>query len=141
MSVPSAGEPATTAHTDPRSPDPRLRGRTYAIFFDRVWRASCELADGGLRRWHILHADDEAGVIEAQATSLVLRVPDRVHVSVGLDENAQTRVDVTVTSPKPGSDLGRGRRVVSRFFQRLDARIGAAPTQILDASRPPFWSA
>lgn len=140
MSTPAGGGPTTTAQTDPRSPDSHLRGRTYAIFFDEVWRAACALAEGGMRRWDLLRSDDEAGVIEAVATSRVLKATDHVDISVGLDENGQTRVDVTVTTDKPLFGIGRGRRLVGRFFARLDARMRATPAQILDASHRPSWS-
>lgn len=141
MSGSPAPAPAVTAQTDPRSADPRLRGRTYAISFDRVWQAACALAEGGLGRWRLLGADDEAGVLDAEARSLFLRVPDAVHITVKLDENAQTRVDMTVASPKPTWEWGRGARLVSRLFRALDARLNATPEQILDASRTASWSA
>ncbi len=141
MSASPAPTATTTARTDPKSQDPRLRGRTYAIPFERVWQGACVLADGGLSRWRLLHADDEVGVIDAEATSLVRRIPDAVHITVKLDENAQTRVDMTVMSPKPGRQSSRGVRLVSRLFRALDARLGATPAQILDGSRTPSWSA
>lgn len=141
MSTAPEGSPATTtARTDPSSPDLRLRGRTYAISFDRVWQAALEVTEARMGRWHVLHWDDQEGVIEVEATSLVLRVADRVVIDVGLDENAQTRVDMSVATPRPYSDLGRGRRLVRRFFRRLDATVGAGPAQILDVSRQPSWS-
>lgn len=93
-----------------------------------------------MRRWDLLRSDDEAGVIEAVATSRVLKATDHVDISVGLDENGQTRVDVTVTTDKPLFGIGRGRRLVGRFFARLDARMRATPAQILDASHRPSWS-
>lgn len=141
MSAVTEGEWTTTATTRPDSPDPSLRGRTYAISFDRVWKAACALAGGGMRRWRMLSADDQEGVIEAEATSLVLRVVDHAHITVGLDENAQTRIDMAVTTTMPSAGFGRGRRLVGRFYRRLDARIVAGPEQILDASRGPSWSA
>jgi hypothetical protein len=134
------GGRATTAQTDPRSPDSHLRGRTYAIFFDEVWRAACGVAGGGMRGWAVLRSDDEAGVIEAVATSGLRKVADQVDISVGLDENGQTRVDMTVTTDQPLFAAGRGRRLVRRFFGRLDARMKATPAQILDTSRQPSWS-
>jgi hypothetical protein len=134
------GSPPAT-RTDPRSPDPRLRGRTYAIPFDRVWTAACALAGGGLPRWRLLTTDDEKGRIDAEARSLTLRLRDRVHVDVALDENGLTRVDVSVTPARRWLDLGRGRRVVGRFVRRLDADVHAATAQIIDSTRSPTWRA
>lgn len=126
------------AETRPEATDPRLRGRTYAIPFDEVWNASLQLADGGLRRWRLLEADDEEGVIRAEATSPVLRRVSDARIRIGLDENAQTRVDA-LTRPrngKPGSGA-RGRRLIKAFFRSLDRRVKASPDRILDPiSRP-----
>ena len=58
------------AETSPDERDPRLRGRTYAIPFDRVWEAARALASGGLRRWQIIESDDYEGVIRATSTIL-----------------------------------------------------------------------
>lgn len=94
-----------------------------------------------MTRWRLLHSDDEEGILEAEATTLVLRLRDRVHIDVGLDENAQTRVDVRISAKKGWADLGRGRRTTGRFFRRLDASTNAGPAQILDTTRSPSWSA
>ncbi|MCK5650741.1 MAG: DUF1499 domain-containing protein, partial [Gemmatimonadetes bacterium] len=85
---------ANRAETDPHSEDHRLRGRTYAIPFDRVWRIALKLAAADLRGWTVTHADDESGVIRAEAKTLVLRWMDDVRIDVTLDENGQTRVDL-----------------------------------------------
>jgi len=129
------------ARTDPESTDPRLRGRTYAIPFDRVWTEARALAEGGMPRWRLLHLDDERGRIEAEGTTLVLRLHDRVHVDVALDENGQTRVDLSVTAARRWLDLGRGKRMAGRFFRRLDARVGAGSAEILDPTRSSSWRA
>ena len=80
------------AETDPRSPDARLRGRTYAISFDRVWNASLELSGGQLPRWSVASADDGEGIIRARVRARVLRRVDDVRIEVILDKNGQTRV-------------------------------------------------
>ena len=126
------------SETRPGATDPRLRGRTYAIPFDDVWNASLHLVEGGLRRWRLLEADDEKGVIRAEATSPVLRRVSEARIRIGLDENAQTRVDA-LTRPrtgKPGSGA-RGRRLIRAFFRSLDRRVGASPDRILDPTCKP----
>lgn len=135
------GAPAARLETDPGAEDRRLRGRTYAIPFERVWTAALALADGGAGRWAVQRADDEDGVIEARFTTLVFRSHDDVRVDVGLDENGQTRVDLAWTTASRRPALGRGRRVVGDFVRKLDAALEAAPEEILDASRTPTWTA
>lgn len=130
----------SAAETDPRAEDRRLRGRTYAIPFDRVWRCALELADGAMRRCSVLSADDEAGIIEAEYPSLVLRRMDDLRIEIGLDENGQTRVDVRSACRDGKADLGRNPRTIGRFLKRLDRRLEADPAQILDPTRPPAWS-
>lgn len=130
-----------SVRTDPFSEDPRLRGRTYAIAFDRVWNAALALADGGLRRWRVTEADDEEGVILAESKTLLFRFVDDVRVDVTLDDNGQTRVDVASASRKGSGDLGANARRVGRFLKALDRRLEATPAQILDARRRPNFTA
>jgi uncharacterized protein (DUF1499 family) len=111
------------AETDIHEADPGLRGRTYAIPFEQVWQAACSLANGGLRRWHILQADDYEGLIQAEARTLVLRFVDDVLIRVYLDKNAQTRVDMQSRSRKGSVDFGTNARRIRRFFRALDRRL------------------
>jgi hypothetical protein len=127
------------ATTDPASSDERLLGRTYAIPFDRVWGAAVRLAGGELRRWSIQSADDLSGVIAASTLPRLFGLGDRVRIRVRLDENAQTRVDVSSTSRSDRPDLGRNRRAIGRFLEKLDETLAAKPEQILDATRKPAW--
>lgn len=140
MSPRSGGLTGPGAATDAAAPDRRLRGRTYAIPFERVWSAALQLAGGAQRGWRVLSADDQAGVIQAEATSLVWRIVDDVHIDVGLDENAQTRVDLTAAPRSGRPDLGRNTRRVGRFLRRLDAALGATPGEILDPTLTAGWS-
>ena len=129
-----------TARTEPSSPNPRLRGRTYAIPFDSVWHAAVGLARGGLARWRVTEADDEAGVIHAESTTLVFRFVDDVRIVIGLDENGQTRVDLESSSRKGKGDLGRNPRTIGMFLRRLDRALGVTPAQIIDPTVPPAWT-
>ena len=127
------------AATDPASPDARLHGRTYAIPFDSVWNAARRLADGELRGWSITRADDLAGVIIATRKTLLFGQEDYVNIDIGLDENAQTRLDMISQSHSRRPDLGRNRRAIGRFLRKLDRSLEARPDQILDATRVPAW--
>lgn len=120
--------------TDANARDPRIRGRTYAIPFERVWRAAVALADGGMQGWRLLAADASSGVIEAEATSRVLRRRSSVHIRVALDANAQTRVDLklrALTGRFP--HLGRNARFVGAYLSGLDRTAGANARNILHA--------
>ncbi len=120
------------AQTDPASPDADLRGRTYAIPFDTVWKAATGIVNAGVRGWSLIRSDDRAGTI----VGLVQPGPMSKHadllVTIGLDAMAQTRVDFSATSRTERGDLGRSRRILLRFFRLLDERLGAGPEQILD---------
>ena len=135
-----AGRPGSSAETDPRAEDPRLRGRTYAISFDRVWSAAEAAASGGKRGWTLVSADDQAGILIAEVrTSLFRRVGD-ARIEVGLDENGQTRLDVGVVMRGGGRNPGTATRIVASFVRRLDASLQARPEHILDATQTPSWS-
>ena len=129
----------TEVATDPGATDRRLRGRTYAIPFDDVWGAATRLARGELRGWTLLTADDQEGVITGSAKPLLFGGPCDVRIEIGLDENAQTRVDARSSSGGKRGDLGRGRRTLGRFFRALDRALAAQPGQILDPTRVPTW--
>jgi hypothetical protein len=128
----------TQVETDPRSDDRRLRGRTYAIPFEDVWRAATGLS-GELRGWTLRSADDEEGIIVAAAEPLIFGGPSEVRIEIGLDENAQTRVDAWSSIRGTRGDLGHNRRTLGRFFRELDGALAAEPGQILDPTRPPAW--
>ena len=129
----------TQVATDPEAGDRRLKGRTYAIPFDDVWSAATRLARGELRGWTLLTADDQEGIITGLAKPLLFGEPCYVRVVIGLDENAQTRVDGRSRSGGKRGDLGRNRRTLGRFFRALDRALGAGPGQILDPTRVPTW--
>jgi hypothetical protein len=103
--------------------DARLRGRTYAIPFEDVWNAAHALAAGALPRWHIAAADDEDGVIRAEAVTLVRRKCDDIVIRVTLDENGQTRVDARAGAREGHGDWGRNARRLDRFFRALDDAV------------------
>ncbi len=127
------------AETDPNSEDERLLGRTYAIPFENVWQAAKRLASGELEGWTLWVADDQAGLMEASLRPFLFLKAADVRIEIVLDENAQTRVDLTSASRTERGDLGRSRRAIGRFLDRLDEVLEAQPSQILDASRSPVW--
>jgi hypothetical protein len=122
------------ARTDRLSPDAALRGRTYAIPFERVWNASLDVCRGSARGWEVTIADDQNGVIQAVTPKRLLGAVADVTVRVTLDENAQTRVDVESTSRDSTRDLGSNRKRIQRFVSALDRKLGATHAQILDDS-------
>lgn len=103
--------------------DPRLRGRTYPIPFERVWQAALALAGGELRRWRIVQADDYEGVIDAEARTFLMRYVDDVRIHIYLDEDAQTRVDLVSQSRRGRGDLGTNARRAARFLRALDRKL------------------
>ena len=121
------------ARIDAHANDPDLCGRTYAIPFGAVWDATVALAKGELRGWQIVSRDERAGVIVAHVDGRVLPFRSRVEISIGLDHNAQTRVDASARGRKGGIDLGVNTRRIRRLLRFLDRALGAQPHQILDA--------
>jgi hypothetical protein len=124
------------AQTHPRHSDPSLRGRTYAIPYALVWAEATAMAGGELRGWTLLEADEDLGVFKAEAKTMVFGFVDDVQLRISLDENAQTRVDMTSESRKGNGDLGMNARRIRKFLSSLDRRIGAGPGTILDPTIP-----
>lgn len=83
-------------------------------------------------RWTVVGADDETGVVDAEAKTLVFRFIDDVRIRVGLDENGQTRVDAESASRVGKADLGTNARRIGRFLRELDAALGARPEEVLE---------
>ncbi len=117
--------------TDPRSDDPRLRGRTYAIPFDRVWNSILALAGEEVGRWRVLRVDDEKGIIEAEAVLPIVGVAGAIRFDVRLDPEGQTRVDMSSTSPNRRGMFGGAAGRIGRFFSGLDRRLEVSRDQIL----------
>lgn len=125
------------ARTRPDAGDPDLAGRTYAVPFAVVWDATLRLAKGKLRGWTLLREDDLEGVVEVMATSWPLRLPARIVVSVTLDANAQTRVDLLAEGRHKGGDLGANARRIKRFIRALDRLLDVRAGQVLAAPVEP----
>lgn len=132
------------AETRESSVTPWLRGRTYAIPFDRVWRAALALAQAGLPRWTLRDADDFEGVIQAEIAPAFLTPATRITVRIGLGTDAQTRVDAVATAPDRIGDLGASARAIAHFFTALDHALERGPdtttmgaARDLSATRPP----
>jgi hypothetical protein len=113
------------AFTDPEAEDPRLRTRDYAVPFARVYHAALETA-GAQRGWAVLAADPRAGEITAEAVTRVWRRVGDVWIRVSLDEEGQTRVDLTSQSRNGSADLGANARRIARFLHALERRISGA---------------
>ena len=128
------------AETDPRSDDPRLLGRTYAIPFDQVWTACLVLVERP-RRWTLLQANDLDGYLRVKCQTLVFNFIDDFEIRIGLDKHAMTRVDVKSRSRRGRADLGTNARRISRFLRRLDRILDAEDGAILDPTHPETWNA
>ncbi len=123
---PTESGPSYRVRTDPQAADPMLRGRTYAVPFDRIWKAASRLVSGDLRGWSLTWADDREGVLEARVAKRLLRPAGMVRVRISLDSDAQTRVDMAAGPSDGGADLGVSRRRIQHFFSELDRAV--APT-------------
>ncbi len=128
------------AATDPSSQDRRLRGRTYAIPFERVWTCALKVAGGAVRGWQITASNDESGIIDVSCTTMLWRLSDDVRITVGLDANAQTRVDVTGAARDRRPDLGRNARKIGILCRSLDQALEVKPGEILDPTLSPTWT-
>lgn len=125
------------AATSPDARDPRLRGRRYAVPFQVVWEHGHALVDGGLSRWSVVEADDQAGRLRAEARSRLFGFVDDVEVRIALDDEGQTRLDATSTSRVGRVDLGQNVRNIHRLCRALDRGLSqegwpVAPPQRVD---------
>ena len=110
------------AFTDDESPDPRLRVRTYGIPFAAVWDAALAIARG-TRGWTVTASDPLAGEIVAESATRMWKFVDDVWIRISLDEDGQTRVDMTSASRVGRADLGNNARRIARFLHALDRHV------------------
>jgi len=80
-----------------------------------------------------------AGVIEAVSLTWLRRKPDHVRITIRLDENAQTRVDLRCVRPEGASARRRHPRLIHGFLGALDRKLEATPGQKLDPTATPGW--
>ena len=130
------GMTTSVAETAQAHEDVRLRGRTYAIPFEDVWSAATALATVGLRGWRVASSNDEEGVINAEATTLLRKKVDDVVIRISLDENGQTRVDARAAARAGRGDWGRNARRLNGFFRALDKAVVEARRQRMSARKP-----
>jgi Protein of unknown function (DUF1499) len=121
------------ARTTPDAGDARLRGRTYGIPFHDVWVAAFKLASS-LRRWRVVTSDELTGVIRAEATTLVRKRVSDVEIRIVLDEDAQTRVDMSSESRNGAFDWGVNIRRIGNFFSALDKELAKPRTERLESA-------
>ena len=126
------------AETDLWSDDPRLRGRTYAIPFDKVWTGCLELVNRS-GRWTLLQANDLEGYLRVKCQTRVFKFIDDLEIRIVLDEHAMTRVDLKSRSRKGRVDFGTNARRIGRFLRRLDRILEAQDGVILDPTHAEPW--
>ncbi|HLM69728.1 MAG TPA: DUF1499 domain-containing protein [Longimicrobium sp.] len=110
------------AYTGDEPPDPRLLAREYAVPFRTVWQAALQIAEKS-RGWTVVASDPVAGEIVAEARTRVWQFVDDVWIRISLDEEGQTRVDMTSASRKGSADLGTNTRRIARFLHALDRHV------------------
>lgn len=119
---------SSRADTRPDARDPRLHGRTYTIPFEDVWQATMSLVRYTLPGWGVVKADDELGRIVASAEGRLIRLPSRIVMRIGLDENGQTRVDVEASTKGP-VDFGVNARRIDACLRNLDRLLANGQKQ------------
>jgi hypothetical protein len=118
------GLPRVDVRTAPTHEDGRLRGRTYAIPFEDVWQAALALSDGALKGWRVISSDDHDGIITAEAHRRWPAATDRVILRIGLDRDAQTRVDAEAAAwGETRLSPHRTAKHLFRFFRELDSMV------------------
>jgi len=127
------GLSSNDAQTHPDHPDARLRGRSYAIAFERVWSSALIVAEEDVQGWSVQRWDDRSGTITVEGHSRFPTRVDEIQIRVTLDPNAQTRLDVRSIALKGTFDLGRSTRRIGEFLRMLDRKLGPSEEEILPA--------
>jgi hypothetical protein len=99
--------------------------RLYAAPFAEVWDWLVDCCHRR-RRWKLIHADEELGIMTIVCTTPVFRLCDDLTIWLSLDENGLTRVEARSESRIGKGDLGMNRRRLERLFSHLDRSVGPA---------------
>lgn len=110
------------AFTGAEADDPRLRERAYSVPFAQVWAVALEIAHQ-TPGWTVVSSDPVGGEIVAEATTRLWKFTDDVWIRISLDDEGQTRVEMTSASRKGSADLGTNARRIARFLRSLDGRL------------------
>jgi hypothetical protein len=78
----------------------------------------------------VVRADDVPGVIQAEVAPLLWGWTGDALVRIGLDAQAQTRVEMVCSSRGARNDLGTSRRRTIRFFRALDEALSSIDIRI-----------
>lgn len=108
-----------TTGATPEYPD--LQPQRFAAPVPAVFNAAMDVARG--EGWEITREDREAAVIEAVATTPLMRFKDDVTITVSRD-GEQTKVVVRSHSRIGKGDLGTNAKRIRGFQQKLAARLG-----------------
>jgi hypothetical protein len=110
------------AFTDDEAPDPALRAREYPVPYAAVWQAALSVTQE-MRGWTLTASDPVTGEIVAEARTRLWQFVDDVWIRISLDEDGQTRVDMTSGSRAGRADLGTNARRIARFLHALDRHV------------------
>jgi hypothetical protein len=110
------------AFTDDEAPTPALRAREYPVPYAAVWQAALSLTQE-MRGWTLTASDPVTGEIVAEARTRLWQFVDDVWIRISLDEDGQTRVDMTSGSRTGRADLGTNARRIARFLHALDRHV------------------
>lgn len=110
------------AETQPNAPDPRLRTRLYPLSLETVWGAVVRLVDAQ-EGWTVRDVRPDAGLIEVEARTRLLRFTDDVTLRVRPGSGRRIAVDLTSRSRLGKADLGTNARRIRRFLAALDAEL------------------
>jgi hypothetical protein len=98
-------------------------GRLYpTVPFARTWDAVMREV-GRKRRWSLVHADEDLGIVTVACRTPVLRFVDDLTVWVSLDADGFTRVEARSASRVGNADLGVNRRRIVRLMNRIDRAV------------------
>jgi uncharacterized protein (DUF1499 family) len=108
-----------------RTPEyPDVVPRAYPVSLDRVYDAALHAVQR-LPRWSLVTFRQEAGEIETEARTLVLRFVDDVRIRIE-PTGVQTMVSVRSASRVGRGDFGQNARNIRMFFEELDRQIAVS---------------
>ncbi len=109
----------TSATTGTGKIAPRIYNQEYNVVFSRALEAAI------VKKWQIVFADKETGIISAKTSTGFWTWGDNISIRIHKIGTGKVQVDLTSGTDRQVIDWGHNARNIRAFYKQLDSLINA----------------